>query len=283
MAGTQDNAPFWLHPDPKSARPLVHFVHGNSFPTGTYREFLTYLRSNYEIAALEMHGHNPAYPVTNNWTELTGELIESIEEKQRTPVILVGHSFGGMISLMVARMRPDLVRCVVMLDSPIVSGWRARLLQLVKKIGLERAFLPAKFSKKRRKSWPDQEAVLAHFSSKDMFARWPETVLRDYVYFGVEPYKRGVTLRFKRGIETAIYCTLPHNMSRYCALPFPVPVGFISGTHSEECRQAGLHHTKKLVGQNFMEIEGSHLYPLETPQKTADYVHLMIKKLVPEI
>ena len=121
--------PFWLQqPDAlsptASALPALHFVHGNSFPTGTYREFLTLLRTNYDIRALEMHGHNPVFPVTDGWPELCQELILSIESAHTKPVILVGHSLGGMLSLMTAKMRPDLIRCVVMLDSPVEAGWR---------------------------------------------------------------------------------------------------------------------------------------------------------------
>ena len=271
---------FWLQPQADNCLPVVHFVHGNSFPTGTYRMFLQQLTEHYQIRALEMHGHNPNYPVTDNWSELCKELIASLEADQNKPVILLGHSLGGMLSLMVAKMRPDLVRCVVMLDSPVVAGWRAGLVNLFKKLSLMLFVPPAKFSKKRRKSWSDKEEAYAHFASKEMFAIWPEQVLRDYIEFGTKPYPRGVTLRFKRGIETAIYCSLPHVIKEYCQLPFPVPIGFICGTQSEECHQAGIYHTQQLVGENFMWIEGGHLYALESPLAAAQMAHAMIIKLL---
>ncbi len=272
--------PFWLQSEPTSSLPPLHFVHGNSYPTGTYRVFLNQLRTHYRIRALEIHAHNPAYPVTDNWTLLAKELIASIEANFSEPVILVGHSLGGILSLMAAKWRPDLVRCVVMLDSPLLVGWRATFLRVAKKLNLEHYFSPAKFSKRRRIIWPDREAVFQHFVNKEVFNLWPEQVLRDYVYFGTEHCDEGVTLRYRREIETAIYCTIPHNLSQFCALPFPVPIGFIWGVHSEESRQVGLAHTKKLVGENFSAIEGGHLYPFEAPEQTAEEVHLMIKKLL---
>lgn len=281
---------FWLNPvgvvdadadaDADNALAPLHFVHGNSFPTGSYRTMLTHLKQHYQIHALDMHGHNPNYPVTDGWTLLCDELIASIEKNPRKPVILVGHSFGGVISLMAAKLRPDLVRCVVMLDSPVIAGWRAKLLNFGKKTGIDFFFSPAKNSIKRRKSWPDRDAVFEHFANKDMFGIWPEEVLRDYVEYGVEPYPNGVTLRYKRDVETAIYRTLPHATSRYCALPFPVPIGCIVGSNSVECRQIGMKHTKNLVGENLVEIEGSHLYPFESPKMTADAVQSMINNLL---
>ena len=273
---------FWLRSADRSDShlPALHFAHGNSFPTGTYRVFLNQLRSTYQIHAPEMLGHNPLYPVTDCWPALCQEMIASIEAIHSKPVILLGHSLGGMLSLMVARMRPDLVQCVLMLDSPIVAGWRARLIRFAKLIGLMHYIGPAKFSKKRRKSWPDLESAYQHFAVKDAFAIWPERVLRDYIEFGTEPYPKGVTLRFNREIETSIYRTLPDNLDQFTDLPFPVPIGFICGTNSIECGQAGLFHTRQLVGDNFEWIEGGHLYPMESPQVAAQKTLAMLQRLL---
>jgi len=273
---------FWLQTTGRSDLhlPALHFAHGNSFPTGTYREFLNHLRPTFQIHALEMLGHNPLYPVTDCWPALCQEMIASIEAIHAKPVILLGHSLGGMLSLMVARMRPDLVRCVLMLDSPIVAGWRAWLIRSAKLIGLNNYVGPAKYSKKRRKSWPDPETAYQHFAVKDAFAIWPEQVLRDYIEFGTEPYPKGVTLRFNREIETAIYQGLPHNIDQFAKLPFPVPVGFICGTTSVECGQAGIFHTRQLVGDNFEWIDGGHLYPLESPEAAAQKTLAMLHRLL---
>jgi pimeloyl-ACP methyl ester carboxylesterase len=276
------NTPFWLQSSnrPDTHLPVMHFVHGNSFPTGSYSVFLSHLRSTYQIHALEMHGHDPAFPVTDNWTELCNELIASIESRQSGPVILVGHSLGGILSLKTARMRPDLVRCVVMRDSPVVAGWRASVLRIGKLLGLARFVPPAKFSVKRRKSWPDRLTAYQHFAVKEAFSVLPEQVMRDYIQFGTEPYPNGVTLRFKRDIETAIYCSLPHDIDRFIGDPYPVPIGFLCGTTSQEVQQAGIVHTQRLVGEHFEWITGSHLYPLESPQLAAEKTHALIQKLV---
>lgn len=274
---------FWLQ---RGARedaqlPPLHFAHGNSFPTGTYRLFLDRLRDRYQIHAPAMLGHNPAYPVSDNWPALCQEMIASIESIGATqPVVLLGHSLGGMLSLMVARMRPDLVRCVLLLDSPVVTGWRRVFLKVSKPIGLLAAVGPARFSRKRRKSWPDADAAYRHFAEKPAFAIWPEQVLRDYITYGTEPYPNGVTLSFRREIETAIYNTLPDSLPEYVRLPYPVPIGFICGTTSVECRQAGIGATQQLVGDNFTWIEGGHLYPMEKPDLSAQMTLAMLDRLI---
>lgn len=261
-------------------RPILHFVHGNSFPAGTYRVFFEHLRRHYDIQALPMHAHNPAYPVSNGWPHLMRELVDELKARYREPVILVGHSMGGILGLMVAQAHPELVRCVVLLDSPLVAGWRAILLRAAKRVGIDKKFSPARFSEKRRHIWPDAQAAYEHYAAKPMFAAWAPDVLRDYIEHGLVPHPEGVTLRFTRERETAVYRTLPHHLGALARRTFPVPVGFIGGTESVECRQAGLAATRRLVGKHFVKIPGGHLLPMEAPAATANAVTRMIESLL---
>lgn len=262
-------------------RPYLHFAHANSYPSGTYRVFFEHLQQHYEVQALDMHAHNPSYPVTNGWPALVEELIDELQSRYDEPVILAGHSLGGMLSLMAAKARPDLIRCVVLLDSPVVAGWRAMLLRVAKKVGVDKKFSPARFSENRRNRWADAEAAYEHYASKPMFAAWPEAVLRDYIAHGIKPHPEGgVTLRFTREAETAVYRSLPHHLGRLVRRGFPVPVGFIGGKESVECRQAGLQATRRLVGRHFRQIPGGHLFPMESPALAAGTLHEMIKSLL---
>lgn len=261
-------------------KPILHFVHANSFPAGTYRVFFSHLNQHYDVQALPMHAHNPKYPVRDGWHGLMLELIEVLTTRYDKPVILVGHSMGGMLSLMLAKTRPDLVRCVVLLDSPVVAGWRALLLRFAKLTGLGDKISPARLSERRRNLWPDAEAAYQHYAAKEMFAIWPPEVLRDYVEHGTVPHPQGVTLRFTREAETEVYRGLPHNMGRLVGRRLRVPVGFIGGTNSVECRQAGLGATRRLVGRHFREVPGGHLFPMESPAVAAQAVHQMIHSLL---
>ncbi|CAN5262183.1 alpha/beta hydrolase [soil metagenome] len=262
------------------SKPLLHFVHANSFPAETYRVFFSHLRKHYNVQALSMHAHDPKFPVEDGWHALMLELAETLTTRYHEPVILVGHSMGGMLSLMLAKARPDLVRCVVLLDAPVVAGWRALTLRIAKKIGFDDKFSPARFSRKRRTVWPDVETAYRHYASKPVFAAWAPQVLRDYVEHGLVPHPEGVTLRFNRETETAVYRSLPDDIGAMVRRSFHVPVGFIGGLDSVECRQAGLSATKRLVGKHFVRIPGGHLLPMESPAETAQALHQMVQSLV---
>ena len=93
-----------------SGTPLVLFFHGNSFPASTYSVMLNALRERgMQVQALEKIGHNPAYPVTSNWPHLVEEVhafTQPLIAAHTGPVVLVSHSLGGMLSLMLAAQYP---------------------------------------------------------------------------------------------------------------------------------------------------------------------------------
>lgn len=263
-------------------KPLLHFTHGNSYPSGSYGRLLEELRRDFDVRTTDMLGHDPRYPVDDNWHALIDELIAQLERYEE-PAILVGHSLGGAVGMLAAWRRPDLARCVVMLDSPVVAGWRAHVWRIAKALGLGRRLSPGGIAERRRNVWPSRAAAYEHFISKPMFQAWAPGALDDYLDHGLKPHPEGVQLRFDREVEAAIYSSLPHDMGAVLRKPYPLPIGFVAGTNSEELRQAGMASTRRLVGENLVMIEGTHLYPMESPRLTAQLTREMIARLLPEL
>jgi pimeloyl-ACP methyl ester carboxylesterase len=264
-------------------KPLLHFTHGNSYPSGAYGRLLEELGRDFDVRTTDMLGHDPRFPVNDNWHGLIDELTAQLEryaDSMSEPPILVGHSLGGAVGMLAAWRRPDLARCVVMLDSPVVAGWRAWVWRLAKALGVGRKLSPGGVAQRRRNVWPSRQAAYEHFNSKPIFQAWAPGALDDYLAHGLVPHPEGVQLRFDREIESDIYSTLPHDMASVLKKPYPLPIGFVAGTRSEELRQAGMASTRKLVGENLVMIEGTHLYPMESPQLTAQLTREMIERLL---
>lgn len=265
--------------------PLV-FSHANGFPAGTYRVLFDRFRSaGYDVHAVEKFGHDPRFPVTSNWPYLRDQLVHFIESEVRHgPAYLVGHSLGGFLSLLVCLYRPDLVRGVVLLDSPVIHGFKARGVQLFKATGWISKVSPGKISRQRRNVWTSAEEAHAHFASKPNFARWHPQVLRDYIAAGTYSTGAGHALSFKREVETEIYDTLPHHFPLLLRRrPLQRPVAFIGGTQSREVKQVGLRATQQVTQGRISWIDGSHLYPFEKPAETVDAVVGWLKSFELEI
>lgn len=257
------------------------FAHANGFPAGSYRQLFTAWRTaGYRVKAVERFGHDPRYPVSSNWPRLRDQLADFIVEQARAPVWLVGHSLGGLLSLMVACRRPELVRGLVLLDSPVITGWRAHSVRVMKATGLMKRLGPGRISQTRRHEWPSRKAVAEHFGARSVFRRWDPRVLADYVAAGTVRQGGKTVLAFDRAIETHIYNTLPHQLGTLLARHPPhCPVAFLAGTRSAEVRQGGLAATRALVGERFEWVEGSHLFPMEKPDETAARVVALLQAM----
>ena len=259
----------------------IVFSHANGFPAGTYRALFEAWRvAGFQVHAIEKFGHDPRFPVTSNWPNLRDQLIHFIDREVAGPAVLVGHSLGGYLSLMAAARRPDLASGLILLDSPLLSGWKARAVQVAKAAGIGERFSPGAVSKRRRQHWPSAEAAFEHFAAKPAFARWAPGVLRDYIACGIERQGSDHRLSFDRAVETAIYNALPHQLTRMLrAHPLQCPMAFVRGTESNEIRQVGMAATTRLAHGRVSHIPGSHLYPFEHPLETATEVLRLISAM----
>ncbi|HEY1102199.1 MAG TPA: alpha/beta hydrolase [Burkholderiaceae bacterium] len=271
---------------------LLVFSHGNGFPAGTYNTLLKSLRARgFRVRAIDRLGHDPRYPVTNNWPHLVQQVADfAATEIARAgePAWLVGHSLGGMLSAMVAARHPHSgadglgghgLAGVVLLDAPMVGGWRATAVHVAKRTTFFGSMSPGAVSSKRRDHWPDRDSALAHFAAKRVFARWNPAALADYIDHGTEEdADGGRVLRFDRDVETAIYNTLPDHLDQLLRRHPPrCPVAFIGGLQSMELRQAGLTLTEKVVHGRIAMLEGTHLFPMEKPLAAAAAVEAAIR------
>ena len=274
---------------PTAAKPLIIFSHGNSFPASTYGAMTAELAARgYTVKAIEKLGHDPAYPVTSNWPHLVKQLADFAEleaKRSKAPVFLIGHSLGGFLSLMCAAKHPQLahgaLKGVVLLDSPIIGGWRAKVLLLGKLTGVFSRRGPGAVSQKRKQLWSSTDEAFLHFRSKRGFARWDDAAIARYVDGGTVAVGSQRRLAFDRDIETSIYNSLPHNMAALLARhPLPCPVAFIGGQQSVEIKQAGLAMTRRITQGRMQLVEGSHLFPIENPLATAAAINAELTRML---
>jgi pimeloyl-ACP methyl ester carboxylesterase len=267
--------------------PLIVFSHGNGFPGSTYRVMLDAIRARgFRVEAIDKFGHDPRYTVTDNCPHLVQQLTDFVTPlTSDAPVFLVGHSLGGILSMMVAARHPELVRGVVLLDSPMLGGWKAKLLKVGKRVPGAEAFSPAAISRKRRTTWASEAEVLAHFQHKKVFAKWHPQVLQDYAKHGTHdeqtPQGTRRVLSFDRDVESAIYNGLPDHLDTYFKRhPLTCKAALIGGLQSRELKQVGLDFSRRITHGRVMKIDGTHLFPMEHPFVAAAAVETALLNLI---
>lgn len=249
----------------------IHFAHANGFPSLTYKKLFSLLEPEFAVGYLEKHAHNPDYPVTDNWKHLANELADEIAERYCEPVIGIGHSLGGVLHLLAAFEKPELYSEIVLLDAPIISPASSFGLKVMKRTGLLKRYPPASTTRFRRRSFRSREEAEEYFSSKPKFAAFDPEVLEDYLAHGLRRSGAGLKLSFEPEIEAKIYTTIPTDLPDYKGR-LEVKTFYIGGTDSYEARLARLGFMKRNFPIEFRFIEGSHLFPLESPNLTASLI-----------
>jgi pimeloyl-ACP methyl ester carboxylesterase len=260
------------------SREIIHFAHANSFPAGSYRKLFAFLEDDFQINYLERHAHDPRFPVRDGWRELAHELHEDLKNRYTEPIIGIGHSMGGILHFLLAVEQPQLYKAIILLDSPLIGKTRAQAIRLTKRFGVFQRLMPSsRTAQNRRRHWNSKEEAFAHFKHRKRFPHFDEECLRDYVEHGTVEHEQGVKLYFDPETEAQIYRTLPDYFHRLTG-KLTIPAAYIGGTHSREARLAGLRFMRRHFPFRFYFLEGTHLFPLEKPDETAQAIrHALVE------
>lgn len=106
----------------------IVFVHGAGGSHLVWGRQVAALARSHRVSAIDLPGHGRAQaPSCSAVAEFGAALVSFIEQCDREPAVLVGHSMGGAVALTVALERPDLVRGLVL----VATGARLRVSPLV--------------------------------------------------------------------------------------------------------------------------------------------------------
>jgi pimeloyl-ACP methyl ester carboxylesterase len=106
------------------------FVHGLGGASTNWTDLATLLRPGLAIEAPDLPGFGRSGPAPDRDYSIaahTRTVVSYLEQSGRGPVHLFGNSMGGVISILIAATRPDLVRTLT-LTSPAVPDLRPRRL-----------------------------------------------------------------------------------------------------------------------------------------------------------
>lgn len=252
----------------------LYFLHANGFPSESYSVMLNHLKQHFNVGYKTQLAHDPRFPVSTNWTHLVQEVIEDIQQKYKEPVILLGHSMGGVLSLLVSFQRPELVKQVVMLDPPVIDFWSGLMLKSAKWLKLDDRITPAGRTLGRREIFKDKAEAIDYFRHKSLFKNVDSRCLQDYVNAGTSASADGIRLRYSASTEVNIYRTIPLNLYRHKKLTRPTTM--VLGDASQVVRGLQKRHMRKL-GVSMAFIRGGHLFPLERPEATAKLIKELIE------
>ncbi len=113
----------FIREEGRATRPVALLIHGWSSSWYAMSPLIPLFSKRFRCLAVDLPGYGKSPPGSERAT-IAGYadlLAELIKETSKRPVVLVGHSMGGMIALTLALRHPDLVERLVLL-CPTISG-----------------------------------------------------------------------------------------------------------------------------------------------------------------
>lgn len=255
---------------------LLHLAHANGFPPGTYRKLAEALTDSYHVvsmAARPLWSKVSAGDV-RDWSELADDLRAELERRGLRDVLGVGHSLGGVVSLLAAAEDPGLFRAVVAVDPLVLTGRTSTLWGLMKGFGLGGRLGIVRGARVRRDRWPDRRAILSSYRRKRIFEHWDPEVLDDYVSSGTVARADGsLELRYPAAWEARIFEIAPHDLWPRLRR-IGVPILFVRGEHSDTFRTAAATRAaRELATAEVTVVPGTtHFVPMERPHELGEVI-----------
>jgi len=258
------------------AGPTVHFAHANGFPPGTYRKLAETIARRHHVvsmAARPLWSQEPAAEL-QDWSELAGDLKAELGRRGLSGILGVGHSLGGVVSLLAAADDPGLFRAVVAVDPLILTGRISVFWGLMKGMGLGGRLGLVRGARSRRDHWPDRATLLDSYRRKKIFELWDPEVLDDYIDCGTSAMPDGTLgLRYRREWEARIFEIAPHDLwPRLSRLQ--VPTLIIQGEHSDTFRNAAARRAAEELATTEVAVvrESTHFVPMERPEEVGEVI-----------
>lgn len=259
---------------------MIHFAHANGFPSECYQSLFDALRlESIEISYIPIIGHDQAFPICDNWSYLVDEVIHSVlKQSRQQPIVGVGHSLGGVLTLLAAAKQPELFSHVIVLDTPVFGFSKSMMIRLIKALGLIHWVTPSRKSGKRKSVWGNLEEAKSYLLTKSLYQSFDPICLDDYLKYALNQREDGqYQLRFEREKESLIFKTVPHAVYR-SVKKLSVPISLIYSESSHIITAYELRNMQRKLGIDTYACSGSHLFPLEAPKHTAKLISKIIHK-----
>ncbi|MFN2317560.1 MAG: alpha/beta fold hydrolase [Gemmatimonadales bacterium] len=175
--------------------PPLHLAIANGFPPATYAPFCQPLLVDYHTFCLPPRalwpdiGQPPPRPGT--WVTLAEDLLAGLKEHARGPVMGVGHSYGGVATLLAAVREPQRFRKLVFLDPTILPPKVMAEIADLRRRGEPARFDLVQGARRRRSRFASVDEAYAFWRSRTLFKLWPDSTLRLYAESMTQPAADG--------------------------------------------------------------------------------------------
>jgi pimeloyl-ACP methyl ester carboxylesterase len=264
----------------------VHLLHGTGFSAGTLLPLVHLMPENWDCYISNVPGHGGSAWFDSrmpDWLEMADALAESIRKqmdvKNKGPVIGVGHSFGGALTLIAASRNPDLFSRIILLD-PIMLPQSISVLQyFMRASGLWKFTTAFKSVNNRKYLWPTIEEMKSELYPKRLYRNFDEKVMEHFLYSASHINRKGEReLSCSPRWEASIFSSFPKSLWT-SVKKLSIKTDMIMAEDTFFFVPKGIEKSgKKNKNIEIHKFGKSHCFPMEQPAETAEYILQLLKK-----
>lgn len=262
---------------------LMHLALANGFVSQTYLPMLRPFMEQYRMVSLPPRalwgdGEPPTFEGSDDdWQSLADDLLAGFKQFDLLDMVAIGHSFGGIASLLAALEAPHYFKALILLDPTILNPQRLAWMEQAKIDGNMAQMPLIQGAQRRRNHFESVESAYERFRSKKHFAQWSDEVVRLYVEHGTLPNTDG-SRRLAWSPQWEAYYYATGYTTIWDVLPklanLSVPILVINGGDSDTLEpQSVVRMQSEVPNATYHTIEGhGHLFPQSAPKETAQVI-----------
>ena len=270
----------------------LHFLHANGYPPECYMPLFELLKTQYHIFGMKLR---PLWDDTkikeiHDWHPLSEDLLlflasyfplGGMPRGAGGPVIGVGHSIGGIVTLRAALHDPGKFRALILLDPVLFVPSFLVMWNLIRALGLGNKVHPKiAGALKRRRTFDNLGLVFRGYRSREVFKYMSDENLHAYISGIAKPKADGsFELAYSPEWESHIYLTGLWDFDLWHQLPkLQIPTLIIRGAETDTFTEKAANLVKKKNPKiQIMTLEKStHILPLERPQQVFDLMQAFL-------
>lgn len=263
--------------------PPLHIALANGFVPETYFPVLKHFMDDYRVVCLPPRAlwddalSPPPVTPESDWNQLADDLLAGIEKHNLQKIVAVGHSFGGVATLLAALKQPDYFKALIMLDPTLLPPMICDGMKMMRETGTTDQHPMVQKANRRLNEFESIDDAFDRFRDKRLFSDWSDDVLRLYVEYGTVQQGDKRVLRWSPQWESYYYATGYSETWRYLVpalSDLDVPMLFIAGGKSDTYTAESAANVAEAVPQaTHQSIEGyGHLFPQAAPHATATMI-----------
>ncbi|MCF0217816.1 MAG: alpha/beta hydrolase [Malacoplasma sp.] len=263
----EQNYTYRFHKSNSNSNKVVVFIHGFATTSEYFDDFIESFIGDYNYYAIQLPGHG--YAKLNHKKQLdpifyAEYVAEWIKLKGFEDVVLMGHSMGGGIALMVANQLKDLISKLVIITPMNSSSWLS-----TKSLNVKKTLNVSEEKKLKFKKY-------LYFHSEEFFEGENDPKIRDEIAYFVK-YLTNFKVLLKRMMALKLRGEL-HKAEKENQIPTLV----IFGEHDGIIPTAfGMSHFQKL-GSNYQVVSFNNSAHLPFEEETKKFSELVLDFINPE-